>query len=154
MLFCQGLCALCTFILMTEKQLLFPVDHFRNVISGFILKFKMAAEKLSKNIEGVWLFLRDSFDDICESASQLWSVSDWQVRVCFILSAILLLNGILIGIAWHIYGVLYHRCTAQKENRKAPFCCEQRVKKVERSRERKLIEVARKPNTYQRCASP
>ena len=83
------------------------------------LKFKMAAEKISKNIEGVWLFLRDSFDDIYENASQLWSVSDWQVRVCFILSAMLLLNGILIVIAWHIYGGLISQMYSTKAKQKS-----------------------------------
>jgi hypothetical protein len=83
------------------------------------LKFKMAAEKISKNIEGVWLFLKDSFDDIYENASQLWSVSDWQVRVCFILSAMLLLNGILIVISWHIYGGLISQMYSTKAKQKS-----------------------------------
>ncbi len=83
------------------------------------LKFKMAAEKISKNIEGVWLFLRDSAGDIVENAAQLWSVSDWQVRVCFILAAMLLLNVILIGIAWHVYGGVISKMYSTRAKQKS-----------------------------------
>jgi hypothetical protein len=79
----------------------------------------MAAEKVSKNIEGVWSFLKDSFGDIFANATQLWSISDWQVRVCFILAVMLLLNVILIGIAWRIYGGVISQMYSTKAKRKS-----------------------------------
>ena len=80
----------------------------------------MATEKISSNIEGVWLFLRDSFNEVSQNAVHLWSVSDWQVRVCFILAAMLLLNVILIGISWRIYGgVISQMYSTSKVKRKS-----------------------------------
>ena len=64
----------------------------------------MAARMVVKSMEEVWLFLKDSLLNLFENATQLWSISDWQVRVCFLLAAMLFLNVILIGIAWHVYG--------------------------------------------------
>ena len=80
----------------------------------------MVAKKTSRNIEGVWLVLRESFNELAQNAAHFWSVSDWQVRVCLILTAMLLLNVILIGIAWRVYGgVISQMYSTSKAKRKS-----------------------------------
>lgn len=78
----------------------------------------MVAETLVEKVDAVWLFLRDFCSTFLEHAGRLWSLSDWQVRVCFILAAMLFLNVFLIGIAWHHFGGVISEMYSSKAIRK------------------------------------
>lgn len=77
----------------------------------------MVAETLAEKVITSWLSLRELCGTFLDHAHSFWSISDWQVRVCLIVSVMLLLNVVLIGISWHVYGSAISQMYSSKARR-------------------------------------
>ena len=104
-----------------EKYTLFILvlrDHTRDLRAAVQERgFKMVAETLAEKIVTSWLSLRELCGTLLDHAYSFWSISDWQVRVCLIVSVMLLLNVVLIGISWHVYGSAISQMYSSKASR-------------------------------------